>query len=228
MLIEKWQNKAIMPAELLDFSERNKAFSRMKLLPREEEPGAKNQAEVARAFQRLGHRDGCSHLREVRIIGFGAQRPIPDAVRHPENFRRLAKMMREVARAQPILDREEWAREVDPIMEDFVAEEASHDAEPYRRRGPQTEDAENQYRHDRRGKPCADREHRMRVAMMLVMQRRRKGDEDVTQKAVDGVFDKRPREQPEHKHGEEEKHRDDRMARPPDDQIDPIAPLLTS
>jgi hypothetical protein len=182
------------------------------MLACEEEPGPEDEAEVAPACQRLGHRDRRLHLREARIVGLAAERAIPDAIRYPKDFRRLAKMMREMTRAHAIFQRANRVRKVDSVMEKFVAEEARHDSEPYRRYGRQAEDAENDQRHDCGREPCADGEHRVRIAMMLIVQRGRESDEDVTQEAVNRVFDERPREQPEHKHGEVEQHRHDRTA----------------
>ena len=57
-----------------------------------------------------------------------------------------------------------------------------------------------------------DGENRVRIAVMLGVQRCREAVEHVAKNPVDQVFDKRPREQPERKHREIERHHDDRTS----------------
>src|ERR1700722_19315694 len=95
---------------------------------------------------------------------------------------------------------------MDSVMEEFVGEKSRHDSEPYGGGGSDAEAAKNQRRYYRFRKPCADREHGVRGAMMRLMQWRCEGFEAMAQQSVNRVFDERPREQPEHKHREIEDH----------------------
>src|ERR1700733_9923127 len=69
---------------------------------REEEPRARDETKVARAVQRLRMRDRGPHRCHARGVGFAPQRTIPDAIGHPENRRRFAKMMRQMTRAHAV------------------------------------------------------------------------------------------------------------------------------
>src|SRR5271168_536704 len=89
---------------------------------------AHDAPEIARPGQRRDPRTRHRQLAHPLRRGLGAEHHVPDSRRNPENRVRLARMMRQMARAQPRFDRTRRTGEMNPVMKVLIRGEPTHDS----------------------------------------------------------------------------------------------------
>jgi hypothetical protein len=88
---------------------------------------------------------------------------------------------------------------MNPVMYILINGEPAHDTAVKNHARRQTKPRERPDQHDERGNPRPQRKHRMRIAMMHVVQRRHERPMRMPQHAVDDILNQRPRKKPGHK-----------------------------
>src|SRR5580658_7589222 len=89
--------------------------------------------------------------------GLGAEHDVPDSRGHPENRVRLARMMRQMARAQPRFDARGRDSEMNPVVNVLIDGESAYDSAIKNHPGRETEPRKRACQQHRRRNPRAQR-----------------------------------------------------------------------
>jgi len=103
--------------------------------------------------------------------------------------------MRQMPRPQPCLNRARGRREMNPVVKVLIDSESSSDSEQEDHSGHHPEDHQQDHQYAGRRNPCAHREHRTRIDMMLIVERRHERPMRMSEHAVDDVFEEGPSEE---------------------------------
>jgi hypothetical protein len=162
-------------------------------------PAADHSRKIARPRKR---RDSSARRRQLAHPlrrRLSTKHHVPDSGGNSENRIRLARMMRQMPRAQPLFDRKGRIHKMNPVMYVLIHGEPAHDTAVKNHPRRQTKPGDRPDQYDRSRNPRPQRKHRMRIAMMHVMQRRQERPMRMPQHPVDDILDQRPRKQPSHK-----------------------------